>query len=820
MALQSNVLPTGTETVGVAQVDKCVHDIKACFSRGERAVWQLTELARLLDMNSNPQAYRACQDAALQSEADALLVSSLGTASVEHCKLWEALAVLAFNHEGIQRRIASSDQFYHCMRQTLSGSACILDRFGAMCCLASLAPCHAAHARLVPLLPLIAGIAADSRNGATQLLAVEVLVNVSYNSNLRPHVANAFSSRSLKQLVAQVRASERREDQFALAMLLANLGSHPTQDGRGCLGSALDWVPFKDFNIFDDLAAALKASTESVDWPPGSNAFHSTHRLASLVSALALAPLMQTLYASELSGLLPIMLRVVKAEGEAAGPACAALEALAGSPRNFGIIDGEGLEGHLVHLRDIEGLESAASLLEYLEKYRDTIVIAGGGILWRSTELLARAAHEAGGVEWRLAAGEHEVDRAHVQKSVKELSEEVDVSNHKCWELLGCLSKMQESKVSIAMSLWADAGFRSVDDAEERLSTLVNYCEEQCYAVGHKGTAPVITRDKLRMVAQLLHSQDDDSKLPVLIMLAAHGGVCNVQKEVGVDAAYSQLTRTAAEHAERCSFETCLLRVLRDKREQVMDQLCVECCAQKFQGTRFVNTHFLAPFRNKLAEIVGIREMPDPNGMLIDITEEEMSEYLIRFWQLYSHDEIIAEVDRALNDMPRRIPYHVTISWLEENTPHGMDVYHFLSSSFDLHGRVCRAAISQVLCRLGIFCSPTDILQVGPEALTVQQGAQAWHGLDAYLKLAEVWGISMDSERCHEAMKFYDSDCRGDLLQLIKGAEDNIEAGRPASAQDLLIAGAVINKELLPPSQGEVPTLATLLREAYRHVAK
>merc|ERR1712151_250356 len=129
-----------------------------------------------------------------------------------------------------------------------------------------------------------------------------------------------------------------KEDEFALAMLLGNLGSHSTQDGRGCLGSALDWVPFKDLNIFEDLAAALHASLEQRDWPPGSNAFHSSHRLTCLVSALASAPLMKAAYPAELASLVQPLMHVVLAGGAVAGIACTALQELAKCASNFAVI--------------------------------------------------------------------------------------------------------------------------------------------------------------------------------------------------------------------------------------------------------------------------------------------------------------------------------------------------------------------------------------------------------------------------------------------------------------------------------------------------
>jgi hypothetical protein len=663
------------------------------------------------------------------------------------------------------------------------------------------------------------------------MLAIESLVNLSSNPDVRPRVASAFSSSSLKKLVARVGSSEAKEDQFALAMLLANLGSHSTGDGRGCLGSALDWVPFKDLNVFDDLVAAMDAALAQCDWPPGSNAFHSSHRLCCLVRALADSPMMQAAYAAQLANFIQPLKRVVVAGGEAAGVACAALQELADSASNFGALFGDtSLTEAVVELRDYEGTESAASLLRYLEEYEHKVVISGGGVLWRPTELLAKVANEHEHVEWRLPKVKPELDRQHTQKQVKEMIDEVDVSNHSCPELLGILPTMaSETAFLEAKALWSNAAFKDAEDAEKRLSTLVAYCEEVgCHAVGHHGVAPEITRRKLRMVASLLNGQDHAEKLPVLLLLAAHGGVCNVQKEVGVDAAYAQLTRTHAEHASRSSFEAYVFRILHEHREQAVESVSVEYCRRVYGHT---NTHILVPIRNSIAESVGIRTIPDSHGH-VTTTDDMVAELTAAFWQQYSIEAILANISAGLNELPRRIPYDVLITWLEKNAPLGTDSYSFLSASFDVFGHVCRATLEYALCRLGIFCGPT-VLVSGPSALKVQIGAQEWHGLDAYMVLAHRWGFATDPDRCHKVLSELYEVVAGegqasepndfkDFRTLLTTAEAELPGGQVCalSAQDWLIAGALVNRELLSPNDfAGFPKVGALLKVAHRHMS-
>jgi hypothetical protein len=393
----------------------------------------------------------------------------------------------------------------------------------------------------------------------------------------------------------------------------------------------------------------------------------------------------------------------------------------------------------LAELRDFDGSDDAASLIDYLDEYKTKVVISGGGFLWRPAELLVRASKNEGSVEWqgsvewRTLPMRSEVNREHVQTLVSELAEEVDVSSHRCTELLGCFARVPPQELANAMSPWVDAHFRDAADAERRLSTLVDYCEGQgCYAAGCCSNASDSTTNKLRMVVQLIHVYQDEEKLPILLLLAAHGGVCNVQKEIGIDSAYAQLTRTCAEHAHRSSFPVYVLRVLRQKREQLVEAVFVEDCVRKHIAA---NSHYLAPFRNFLADQVGVPKLSDPNAAPIE--ENGVQECIARFWQLYSLDQVVAEVAAALNHSPRRIPYDTLVSWLEANVPQGCDTYAFLSASFDMHGNVRAETIQHSLWCLGVLRSPATLAQGD---LAMQIGGQEWCGVDAYVALAKRCG--------------------------------------------------------------------------------
>jgi hypothetical protein len=553
------------------------------------------------------------------------------------------------------------------------------------------------------------------------------------------------------------------------------------------------------------------------------------------MNSLVAAPLMQTAYPMQLTSLVQPLIRVVLTGGDAAETACNALRELAHSPPNFALlVQTPALVDALVELRDYEGHNNAGLLIAYLEEYQEKVVISGGGVLWRPVELLARAACEDESIEFRRPKIEPEVVRSHVHKDVQELAEEIDDSSHRCHELLGILPGISEEDVSQVLPLWSD--IKSIDDAEARLTTLVDYCERGgCYGVGMMTAAPECTTKKLRMVTQLFTGQNPIQKLSMLLLLAAHGGVCNVQKEVGIDAAYAQMTRTCSELAERSSFEAHVFRLLRQKREQVVEELSIEFCRRIRHST---NTHILVPFRNLLAHDVGIRNIPDPNAASDLFAHEDgaVADSISRFWHLYSFDAILGEVAAALNEMPRRIPYDSLISWLKIHVPFETDVYSFLSASFDVNGHIRHQTIEYALCYLGILQSP-NTFTASPGMLKMQIGPQEWSGLDAYIVLAQRWKFVADAEKCskvltnfhiaiaHSNAELLDEHILNHLRCSLAEVEAELCNGPHGKllAYNWLVAGALVSID--PASQANslsegFPKIKNLLKEAYQLLKK
>merc|ERR550532_33495 len=146
-------------------------------------------------------------------------------------------------------------------------------------------------------------------------------------------------------------------------------------------------------------------------------------------------------------------------------------------PRNFATMsDDRRFQRDLQHLAEVDGIEEAAKLLSYLEKYQNLIVIAGGGILWRPIQLLAHCAGKSSAVEWRLPELKPEVVREHVHAEFQDITEEIQNSNCNPTKLLGVLPRLPRDEVKAAMMLWGEGGLQDVKDAEQRLAEVVEYC--------------------------------------------------------------------------------------------------------------------------------------------------------------------------------------------------------------------------------------------------------------------------------------------------------------------------------------------------------
>jgi len=162
----------------------------------------------------------------------------------------------------------------------------------------------------------------------------------------------------------------------------------------------------------------------------------------------------------------------------------------------------------------------------------------------------------------------------------------------------------------------------------------------------------------------------------ILVLLAAHGNVCNVQKEVGVSTAYSLVTDQAKLYHSKLTVEATLYRLLYTLREQLLEEVC-----QPQFGKGKSNTHILVEFRNTLAQDVGLKPIPDPDRGCVGHAKVSPQDK-IAFFKKYSVEKVVHTVERAVNQTPRKLPYDLIVNWFQKNSLEE-DEYEFLGQVFD-----------------------------------------------------------------------------------------------------------------------------------------
>jgi hypothetical protein len=193
----------------------------------------------------------------------------------------------------------------------------------------------------------------------------------------------------------------------------------------------------------------------------------------------------------------------------------------------------------------------------------------------------------------------------------------------------------------------------------------------------------------------------------ILMALGQNGGVCNVQKEIGIRMVYAAMMDSMMEHMKENSVETKVLSLLK-KNRFVLSELVAE--ALIFNGKKSVNvfnSHNVIPVQNSLAAQIGIDHIPDPDG-----GSRSFDTAYAEFMKRYTLEHILKVIAGAVNDSHRLINYHDCVEFFEQIKPEGLDSYVYLNDFvFDMNtGKFTNAAMKYMLWKL-------DIIKVSEEAL-------------------------------------------------------------------------------------------------------
>eukprot|EP00658_Telonema_sp_P-2_P073828 TRINITY_DN62963_c0_g1_i1.p1 TRINITY_DN62963_c0_g1~~TRINITY_DN62963_c0_g1_i1.p1 ORF type:complete len:277 (+),score=84.78 TRINITY_DN62963_c0_g1_i1:92-922(+) len=227
--------------------------------------------------------------------------------------------------------------------------------------------------------------------------------------------------------------------------------------------------------------------------------------------------------------------------------------------------------------------------------------------------------------EWELGLDQVEVKLGHVSAEVPLVCSTDETAGVECKLLLEIFETRKGEFTEEALDLWRgwqDAKiFGSADVVKSRLDTIVEYGEQR---------ASGDIRQRLRCITFLLQAKPEDyDPVSILLCLAQNGGVCDVQKEVGIRMVYAQMTGRGSSDAEALSLEGTLLQLLQAVREVVIEKLAIDEIdgrGHNSWGEGVYNTHDIFPIRNSFAEIVGLPRVPDPNSTDLELSLIHISE--------------------------------------------------------------------------------------------------------------------------------------------------------------------------------------------------
>jgi hypothetical protein len=273
-----------------------------------------------------------------------------------------------------------------------------------------------------------------------------------------------------------------------------------------------------------------------------------------------------------------------------------------------------------------------------------------------------------------------------------------------------------------------DSLLQGVNFPSELLALWVGYSGETLFSSGEAVTWRFSTyrsyilsaADDVKNIARsIIHeikTYPDKYDIPsILLALAQNGGVCNVQKEVGLRMVYASMTDSMLQHVNASSIETKILMMLRYLRETLSERTAEKVVRKRGYD---MNTHYLIPIRNLFAPAIGLNVIKDPDQWV------NFDNHFEDFMTLYTVDEIVKCLRIALNDSPRKLDYLDILTFLEKHKPEDVDEYDFKQEFlFDiLTGHFSDAGIRFMLTKMKIIQpnSEPDVVEEPVQSLTVE----------------------------------------------------------------------------------------------------
>ena len=245
---------------------------------------------------------------------------------------------------------------------------------------------------------------------------------------------------------------------------------------------------------------------------------------------------------------------------------------------------------------------------------------------------------------------------------------------------------------------------------EDVLGRYFGWCDSRAFATGAAMVSPLTTvveyaendataskdiKPKLRYVTKALRTLPDPRD--VIIMMACHGGLCHVQKEIGVRCAYAALSGTLKSDMDTQNPKNAVLRLLIETREACIEDLYR---AQYLNGAKSLNSHGLVGYRNEICDQIGLVKIPDLHASTYPVAHSYVNMYYQRF---YTVETLVERVWRALNE--RKIHYASVVAFLQYNRPIKFvdDAEEFLFHCFNSAGLFTRQTAAYLLWKYDVF---------------------------------------------------------------------------------------------------------------------
>jgi len=307
------------------------------------------------------------------------------------------------------------------------------------------------------------------------------------------------------------------------------------------------------------------------------------------------------------------------------------------------------------------------------------------------------------------------VNKQHVFRPVSEVLNNVSgLDNYDAYNLLKVWDRISSTIKQSDLDMWTSYSngklFNNKAQARDYLKTVIEY------ASGNLPTKKC--KLQIKYVAKELYenkAQYDDPK-GMLLLIASHGNVCNVMKEVGVQSAYGSLTNQAQALFASQTIEERVLALLAEFRELAIEELY-----STFRATN--NTHSITLMRNHLAPFVGVEMTYDTQMSNWGLPAGWQNGLEERFWRNhYNVKKLTRWILLAMNEEPRKISYEAVTGFLEKHKPID-DTYLFYSDVYDMEtGNIKSRYVEWMLKKMDIFNGPEIVFEIPPKVPDVIEG--------------------------------------------------------------------------------------------------